>query len=76
MTDILLILGLTLLSNVSITLFILNRYTLNLTEEICKMMDNNLSAMKVTTNATFEVRSQVFKELEKLRKDVNNNDQL
>lgn len=69
----LLVIVLTIILNVSITLFILNRYTLNLTEEICKMMDNNLSAMKVTTDVTFEARKQVFKELEKFRKDANKN---
>ena len=72
----LLVIVITIILNVSITLFILNRYAFSLTEEICKMMDNNLSAMKVTTDATFEVRSQVFKELEKFRKDVNNHNQL
>ena len=76
MTDFLLILGLTLLSNVFVTLFIFHKYTLNLTEEICKMMDNNLSAMKVTTDVTFDVRRQVFKELEKFRKDNDKNNQL
>lgn len=75
MTDFLLILGLTLLSNVFVTIFIFHKYALSLTEEICKMMDNNLSAMKVTTDATFEVRKQVFKELEKFRKSNDNNNQ-
>ncbi len=75
MTNLLLVV-ITVVLNVSITLIILNKYTLNLMEEICKMLDNNLSAMKVTTDATFKVRSQVFKELEKFRKDVNKNNQL
>ena len=72
----LLVIVITVVLNVSITLIILNKYTISLTEEIYKMMDNNLSAMKVTTDATFEVRSQVFKELEKLRKDVNKSNRL
>lgn len=66
----------TVVLNVFITLLILNKYTINLTVEIYKMLDNNLSAMKTTMDATFEVRSQVFKELEKFRKDVNKNNQL
>lgn len=75
MTNLVLVV-ITVVLNVFITLLILNKYTINLTIEIYKMLDNNLRAMKVTTDATFEVRSQVFKELEKLRKDVNNNNQL
>lgn len=66
----------TVVLNVFITLLILNKYTINLTVEIYKMLDDNLSAMKTTMDATFEVRSQVFKELEKFRKDVNKNNQL
>ena len=72
----LLVIVITVVLNVFITIIILNKYTISLTEEICKMMDNNLSAMKATTNVTFDVRKQVFKELEKFRKDVNNNNQL
>ena len=71
----LLVIVITVVLNVSITLLILNKYTINLTIEIYKMLDNNLSAMKTTMDATFEVRSQVFKELEKLKKDNDNNNQ-
>lgn len=75
MTNLVLVV-ITIVLNVFITLLVLNKYTINLMIEIYKMLDNNLSAMKTTMDATFEVRSQVFKELEKLRKDVNNNNQL
>lgn len=69
MTDFLLILGITVLLNVFVTLFILNKYTLGLMEESDKMFDRALDAMRTTMEATFEVRKQIFKELDKLNKD-------
>ena len=67
MTDFLLILGLTVLSNVFVTMFILHVYTIGLTKELSKLNDDVWDALNSNVDFTMELHDEILKELNKIK---------
>lgn len=66
MTNLLLIV-ITIVLNVSITLFILKAYTIGLTKELSKLNDDIWEGLNSNVDFTLEFKDDILKELNKIR---------